>query len=61
MDGPSVLGSSGLPYVIGTSTYAGQVPESLANDFGASWSSALFADPARREKQFPLDLAVINF
>ncbi|MFP5406048.1 MAG: M23 family metallopeptidase, partial [Gammaproteobacteria bacterium] len=61
MDSPSVLGSSGLPYVIDTFTCAGQVPESLAGNFGASWSSALFAEPSRRAKQFPLDLAVIDF
>ncbi|HRO58545.1 MAG TPA: M23 family metallopeptidase [Burkholderiaceae bacterium] len=61
MDSPSVLGSSGLPYVIDRFGHAGQVPPALAVQFDRSWSSALFAEPARREKQFPLDLSVIDF
>ena len=64
MDGPSVLGSSGLPYVIDSFGYAGLVPDSLFDSFptpGASWSAALFASPARRTRQFPMDLTVIDF
>jgi Peptidase family M23 len=49
MDGTSVLGSSGLPYVIDHFEVAGQ------------WSKDLAAHPSPRTSEFPLDLTVVNF
>jgi len=64
MDGPSVLGSSGLPYVIDAFVYAGQVPAAefaKATNVEGDWSKGLFATPSPRRGQFPLDLAVVSF
>ena len=64
MDGPSVLGSSGLPYVIDSFVYAGQVPAAefaQATDVEGDWSKGLLTTPSPRRGQFPLDLAVVTF
>ena len=64
MDGPSVLGSSGLPYVIDSFLYAGQVPApefAQATNVEGDWSKGLLATPSPRHGQFPLDLAVVTF
>jgi hypothetical protein len=68
MDGPSVLGSNGLPYVIDGFELAGQIP---AEQFAAAdtdaklvaedWGQGLFAQPHSLRRQFPLDLTIINF
>jgi hypothetical protein len=64
MDGPSVLGSSGLPYVIDSFVYAGQVPAAefaQATNVEGDWSKGLLTSPSPRHGQFPLDLAVVTF
>ena len=64
MDGPSVLGSSGLPYVIDSFVYAGQVPAAeftQATNLEGDWSTGLLTSPSPRHGQFPLDLAVVTF
>jgi hypothetical protein len=68
MDGPSVLGSEGVPYVIDNFALAGQVPaEKFAaadtdDEFVAEdWGQGLFAQPSPRQSQFPLDLTIIDF
>jgi hypothetical protein len=64
MDGPSVLGSSGLPYVIDSFVYAGQVPAAefaQAPGVEGDWSKGLLRTPSLRRGQFPLDLAVVTF
>jgi len=64
MDGPSVLGSSGLPYVIDSFAYTGQVPAAefaRATNVEGDWSKGLFAKPSPRHGQFPMNLAVLTF
>jgi murein DD-endopeptidase MepM/ murein hydrolase activator NlpD len=64
MDGPSVLGSSGLPYVIDAFLYAGQVPAPefrKASGVAGTWTGGLLTRPSPRQGQFPLDLAVVTF
>ncbi len=64
MDGPSMLGSSGIPYVIDSFALAGQISAaSNAPDspMDASWSKSLFPAPSPRHKQFPMDQAIIDF
>lgn len=56
MDGPSVLGSSGLPYVIDSFAVAGE----LSNEEG-KLSKDFSAHPSARKLEFPLDLMVVNF
>lgn len=64
MDGPSVLGSSGLPYVIDSFAVAGQIPEA---EFEASkgpegdWSKGLSGKPIPRHGQFPMNLTIVDF
>ncbi|HZD44793.1 MAG TPA: M23 family metallopeptidase [Acidobacteriaceae bacterium] len=60
MDGPSVLGSNGIPYVIDSFALAGKVPET-ADTLEGSWSAGLFPNASPRHDQFPLDLDVVDF
>jgi len=61
MDGPSVLGSNGVPYVFEQFSYTGQVPAPLADDMAKSWSTALFPTPQVRRNQLPLNYAITTF
>jgi hypothetical protein len=65
MDGLSVLGSNGIPYVIDSMAFAGKIPsdnnETEADDLQKSWSSALFPNATQRHEVFPLDLDIIDF
>lgn len=65
MDGPSVLGSDGVPYVIDRFSYDGQVaPETLfaADDFlSGTWLDDALPKPQPRTQQLPLALAIVNF
>jgi hypothetical protein len=64
MNGPSTLGSSGLPYVIDSFEYAGAVS---AAKFGegdkleGSWNEGMLSAPSPRHAQFPMDFAIIKF
>jgi Peptidase family M23 len=64
MEGSSVLGSNGIPYVIDTFALAGQVS---AADFAAApglegdWGKGLLQTPSQRHDQLPLDLNVVDF
>ena len=64
MEGPSVLGSNGIPYLIDSLAIAGQIP---AADFAAAtgvegnWSKGLLRSPNPRHDQFPLDLDIVDF
>ena len=64
MDGPWVLGSSGIPYVIDSFEYDGEISE---QKFAASpgvegdWGEGRLATPALRHNEFPMDLAIIDF
>jgi len=63
MDGTSVLGSSGLPYVIDSFEVAGQLSSEQfkASEVQGGWSKGLYPHPSSRRSEFPLDLSVINF
>jgi hypothetical protein len=64
MDGPSVLGSNGVPYVINDFTLAGQIPQAkfaAATGVEGNWRAGLLSQPSPRHQQFPLDLAITDF
>jgi murein DD-endopeptidase MepM/ murein hydrolase activator NlpD len=65
MDGPSVLGSDGLPYVIDRFSYDGQVaPQALfdADDFlSGQFLQGRLPTPEPRTDQLPAALAIVNF
>ncbi|MBJ8345449.1 M23 family metallopeptidase [Antrihabitans sp. YC2-6] len=65
MDGPSLLGANGLPYVIDDFDYAGQVDpkEILAADnyLTGSFLQGRMSDPEPRKDELPANLAIIDF
>ena len=65
VDGPSVLGSDGLPYVIDRFSYDGQVaPQALldADDFlSGQFLQGRLPTPEPRTDQLPAALAIVNF
>ena len=65
MNGPSVLGSDGLPYVLDRFSYDGQVPVDTllaADDFlSGPWLDNALPRPQPRTQELPLALAIINF
>jgi hypothetical protein len=64
MDGPSVLGSSGIPYVIDSFDYDGEVSAQkldAASGLEGTWGEGRLATPQPRHDEFPMDLAIINF
>ncbi len=63
MDGTSVLGSSGLPYVIDHFEVAGQLSAAQFNASGidGEWSKDLSAHPSSRKLEFPVDLTVVDY
>ena len=64
MESPSVLGSNGLPYVIDSFTFTGQIPEAkfaAAPDVQGDWGNVFFAKPSDRGGQFPLNLNSVDF
>jgi hypothetical protein len=64
MDGPSALGSNGVPYVVDGFAFAGQIPLAkfaAATGIEGDWSVGLLSHPNPRHQQFPLDLAIIDF
>jgi len=63
MDGTSVLGSSGLPYVIDSFEVAGELSSEQfkTSEVEGKWSKDFSAHPSGRKSEFPLDLTVVNF
>lgn len=65
MDGPSVLGSNGLPYVIDGFDYDGQVaPQAFfdTDDYlSGTFNQGLLGDPEPRTDQLPLLLDIVDF
>lgn len=61
MDGPSVLGSNGVPYHIDRFFFAGQIEGSEFTGFDQSWTRALLARALPRHREFPLDFNIVDF
>lgn len=64
MDGPSTLGSNGLPYVIDSFEFAGEISAaqfSTSDKLEGKWGEAMLPTPIPRHDQYPMDLAIINF
>jgi hypothetical protein len=64
MTSPSVLGSDGVPYLIDAFDFAGQVDIAAfeaAPDITGDWGKGRVAKPERREREFPLNVNIINF
>jgi Peptidase family M23 len=64
MDGTSVLGSNGIPYVIDSFALAGRMPsdkESEAQGIEGNWTRSLFPSARPQHDVYPLDLDVVNF
>ena len=64
MDGPSVLGSSGLPYVIDGFGLAGEVSaekSATAPTLEGDWGEGRTKTVNQRKGRFPLDLNIVNF
>ena len=64
MDGPSVLGSSGLPYEIDGFGLAGAVSAekfATAPTLEGDWGEGRTKTASERKGQFPLDLNIVNF
>ncbi|WP_191058117.1 M23 family metallopeptidase [Geminicoccus harenae] len=62
MDGESVLGSEGVPYVFDRFELAGNIPDAaVPADMGGNFSQFLRPTPQSRTEQFPLDTDVIDF
>jgi murein DD-endopeptidase MepM/ murein hydrolase activator NlpD len=65
MDGPSVLGSHGLPYVIRGFEYDGQVPPGVleaTDDFlTGNFGTQRLTTPQPRRNELPLALTIVNF
>ncbi|MBV9442503.1 MAG: M23 family metallopeptidase, partial [Acidobacteriaceae bacterium] len=64
MDSPSVLGSNGLPYVIDSFAFDGQVSAAkfaAAPGVEGEWGEGRLRTSSPRERQFPLNLNIIDF
>jgi len=65
MNGPSVLGSDGVPYVLDTFSYDGQVAPELifaADDYlSGNFAPGRLPTPEPRTDELPLALAIVNF
>jgi hypothetical protein len=60
----SATGSSGLPYVIDSFDYAGQVSYEkfeAATDLTGDWGQGRLASPGPRHNEFPMGLTIIDF
>lgn len=64
MDGSSVLGSNGLPYIIDSFRLAGQIPlekfEAATGPEG-DWSADVLPKPPPHRKELPMDLTIVDF
>ena len=64
MNRPSPLASDGVPYLIDAFDFAGQVDIAAfeaASDITGDWGKGRVAKPERREREFPLNVNIINF
>ncbi|MET0864712.1 MAG: M23 family metallopeptidase [Nakamurella sp.] len=63
MDGPSVLGSEGQPYVITSFQTAGTIDPAqfdATNDFTGNWAGGR-GTPVEQTDKFPMNLQILNF
>jgi hypothetical protein len=64
MEGPSVLGSNGIPYSIDSFAIEGRIP---AAEFAAApgiegdWVKRVLPAPSPRRDQYPMDLDIVDF
>ncbi len=64
MEGPSVLGSNGIPYVFDSFAFAGQVSAArfaATTGVEGDWGKGRLGTPTLRHQQFPLDLNIVDF
>ena len=64
MDDPSVIGSNGIPYVIDSFDYDGQVSHqkfAAAPSLAGTWGENRLSHPNPRHDEFPMDLTIIDF
>jgi Peptidase family M23 len=64
MNRPSALASDGLPYLIDAFDFAGQIDIAAfeaAPGITGDWGKGRIAKPERREREFPLNVNIINF
>jgi len=64
MNRPSPMAADGLPYVIDAFDFAGQVDLAAfeaAPGLAGDWGKGRLAKPERREREFPLNVNIINF
>lgn len=64
MNGPSVLGSDGLPYLLNGFDLAGQIDAKAFDEsptFTGYWGQGRLKDPIPQRGRFPLNLNIVNF
>jgi len=64
MDRPSPMAADGIPYLIDTFDFSGQIDVAAfdaAPQLAGDWGKGRMAKPQRREREFPLNLNIINF
>ncbi len=64
MDGKSVLGSNGVPYLIKKFEYDGQIPVDLfvrSDDLTEKFGVGRLSTPQQRRREYPLAWDIINF
>jgi hypothetical protein len=64
MDGASVLGSNGLPYLIDSFSLAGRIPVAdfeKAVGVEGDWRRGMLASPEFKKNAYPLNLDIVNF
>jgi hypothetical protein len=64
VDRSSTLGANGIPYVIDSFEFDGEIPAAkfnAADKLEGSWDEGKLPKPSRRHNQYPMDLAIIQF
>ena len=64
MNGPSPMAADGIPYVIDAFDFSGQIDIAAfeaAPGITGDWGKGRIAKPEPRQRQFPLNLNIINF